>query len=58
MGETELTAVKVDMQARDGAWHITLERDGETMEVGTLRELIRFLEGIAAHEPRSVRGLR
>jgi hypothetical protein len=58
VGDPELTEVRVDLQARDGAWHITLERDGEPVEVGSLRELIRFLEAIAAHEPRPVRGLR
>ena len=58
MGKDNISAVKVDLQRAEHAWHVVIERDGQRREVGSIDELIRFLRDLAGLPERRRHGLR
>lgn len=58
LNDTDVTALRVDLQRTADAWRVVIERDGQRRELGSIDELIRYLRDLSGLPERRQHGLR
>lgn len=55
---TERTLITAQLRPDGGVWRAVVERGGQRLELGDVRDLIRYLERLALEPAPRVRGLK